>query len=484
MNKYCVYVHTNKVNGKKYVGITSQEPEKRWKQGYSCNEYFSRALIKRGWDGFNHDVIMSGLTKEQACQWEKALIAQYKTQNHDYGYNIQSGGEGCAEQNNIKVNQYSLDGKYIKTWASMKEADVVFGGTHYGGSQIGMACRGVCKSAYGYMWRYSTGDNSDIEPYKTNRYRPVAQYTLDGMLIKIWPSIKKASVSLDINSSSITHACKGFFETAGGYIWRYTKAKNPTQLNIDLCTKNKKVIQYSARGKLLHEYNSAQEASQITGIDSNYIHRVCNYDRKSAGGYIWKYADDKRNIVPLNSGIQIRQYDLDGFAIKDWNSITEAAYVLGIRHPTISSALRGSTKTAGGYQWRYVSANIDKLEKVEDRRILQYSLEGDFIKEWASVSEASKELKISDSLFARSFRGRTAGGYIWRKYALNYPKKIEGQKRGSKKEVLQFDINNNFIKKYSSISDASDHSGETRKHIANFCNGNTSYLKKYIWAWA
>ena len=95
MNKqdkiYCVYKHTNKFNGKVYIGITSQPPEKRWKNGYGYegNEYFYRAIQKYGWnDGFNHEIIVSGLTKEDACSIEIELIKAHDSTNPDKGYNF------------------------------------------------------------------------------------------------------------------------------------------------------------------------------------------------------------------------------------------------------------------------------------------------------------------------------------------------------------------------------------------------------------
>ena len=70
-NKWCVYTHTNKINGKKYVGQTCQIPEKRWKNGngYKRNPYFYNAIQKYGWDNFEHQILASDLTLEEASQY-------------------------------------------------------------------------------------------------------------------------------------------------------------------------------------------------------------------------------------------------------------------------------------------------------------------------------------------------------------------------------------------------------------------------------
>lgn len=95
--KWCVYIHTNKTNDKKYIGITGQNPpERRWRNGtaYKNNPYFINAIEKYGWDGFKHEVILTGVTLVYAQQVEIALIKHYKTRNPLYGYNLTNGGEG------------------------------------------------------------------------------------------------------------------------------------------------------------------------------------------------------------------------------------------------------------------------------------------------------------------------------------------------------------------------------------------------------
>lgn len=93
---YTVYMHVNKSNGKKYVGITCQKPEKRWGLngiGYEKHRAFGKAIDKYGFDNFIHIVLHKNLTKDEAAALEIKLIAEFKT-NLGRGYNLTSGGEG------------------------------------------------------------------------------------------------------------------------------------------------------------------------------------------------------------------------------------------------------------------------------------------------------------------------------------------------------------------------------------------------------
>lgn len=95
---FSVYCHTNKINGKKYVGITKQKPECRWcgGRGYKNNEHFYSAIKKYGWDNFDHEIVASGLTEDAAKEMEIMLIAKYNLQDKDLGYNLAGGGQGTV----------------------------------------------------------------------------------------------------------------------------------------------------------------------------------------------------------------------------------------------------------------------------------------------------------------------------------------------------------------------------------------------------
>ena len=115
MSRFVVYCHTNKENGKKYVGITSQNPEKRWRngEGYKNNEYFYRAIQKYGWHNFTHEILYTGLSVSAAEVKEKELIKEYGCYMPENGYNIQLGGNSGVKftQESKRKISLALSGK-------------------------------------------------------------------------------------------------------------------------------------------------------------------------------------------------------------------------------------------------------------------------------------------------------------------------------------------------------------------------------------
>ena len=106
-NNYTVYMHKFP-NNKVYIGITLQKPQYRWRRGGRYNDYMKQAISKYGWDNIKHIILYEHLTKEEAEQKEIELIAQYKSNQRDYGYNIQNGGshQGCvSEETKEKISK-------------------------------------------------------------------------------------------------------------------------------------------------------------------------------------------------------------------------------------------------------------------------------------------------------------------------------------------------------------------------------------------
>ena len=136
---YYVYKHTNKLNGKTYIGITCKKPERRWgpngNRYFRCKHFFS-AIQKYGWSNFSHEVLYSNLSKDDAEKKEIELIAKYK-QLH-MSYNISDGG---------KAN---------KGWKPSQETKDKMSKTHLGKKLSDEHKRKISESGKGRIVSYST----------------------------------------------------------------------------------------------------------------------------------------------------------------------------------------------------------------------------------------------------------------------------------------------------------------------------------------
>lgn len=72
--KYIVYLHINKTNNKVYVGITSMAVNNRWREGkgYIKCEIMNRAILKYGWNNFEH-IILCKTSKIEQLFWNNIL---------------------------------------------------------------------------------------------------------------------------------------------------------------------------------------------------------------------------------------------------------------------------------------------------------------------------------------------------------------------------------------------------------------------------
>lgn len=122
MNRpYCVYEHVFP-NGKKYIGI-SCDAEKRWQNGngYKTQRKIANAIKHYGWENVEHNIIVDGVTKEQAETLERYLVAELDTIKN--GYNATIGGNTVG---GAYLSAYVLAMLcYCKRWETLDELPIV-----------------------------------------------------------------------------------------------------------------------------------------------------------------------------------------------------------------------------------------------------------------------------------------------------------------------------------------------------------------------
>lgn len=208
--KYIVYMHKNKINEKKYIGITCQRFEYRC--GKNGNNYeecprFWGAIQKYGWDNFEHIVLLSGLTKEEACEKEKELIEKHQTRNKEFGYNLSKGGDmpdSDYMRDLWKNNEY-------KTFAS---------------NQMRIAWQDAEKR--------KKRSNAAKERWSKEEFKQKASdAVMKACSVKvqcietgvIYSSRKEASDALGVCGANISRAIRTGYQ-CGGYHWQYANMDN------------------------------------------------------------------------------------------------------------------------------------------------------------------------------------------------------------------------------------------------------------------
>ena len=212
MSTFIVYKHTCP-NGKCYIGITSHKnPKQRWRDGRpyigdrSKLTKWGSAIIKYGWENIQHEILHQGITKEEACNYEKKYIKYYKELN--LSYNMTDGGDGIWGYKFTEEQKRKLS----ESHKGLKQSQET-----------------INKRVQKNIGKHRT-DNS-----KKKKSIPVLQYDLNGNFIAEYFGCREAVRQTGI--MHITDVCKGYRKSAGGYLWKW---KDPNHPNFAKITKHNK----------------------------------------------------------------------------------------------------------------------------------------------------------------------------------------------------------------------------------------------------
>lgn len=223
--KFIVYLTTNKVNQKIYIGVHKTQLSKF--DGYLGNGIFvnkpssykfartpfEMAVAKYGPDSFIRATIKEFETEQEALDLEKELVDLNFIKRKDT-YNVTLGG-GYPPNKKVEVHKYSLTGEYIESFESIKEASFATKGVK--SINIARSAKDPKNAqAGGFLWSYDKVDR--LETYELyNKPKRIGQYDLDGNLIKIYETVRECKKDF----SGCVHVLKGTRKKAGGFTFNY-----------------------------------------------------------------------------------------------------------------------------------------------------------------------------------------------------------------------------------------------------------------------
>ncbi len=293
---WSVYIHTNKANGKVYIGISS-DIRRRWSNDGA--EYlkkqspFASAIRKYGWDGFNHSIVASCLTLDEANYMEKKLISKYMANinrfGRQYGYNQTDGGDGTSG-----FPQYDQDNPFYGRHHTKTAKEAIshankgrFVGDKSAQYGIPLTSEKRLRISSSLKSWYAEHDSASCKPVKC---------ITDGTWFS---SVKEASEHYKIQSNEISAVCLGKRLSTHGLKFTYSDDGTEPEYK-------RKGVGRETQAKIMREaksipvrcvetdriYKSAKIAAEATGINSRGdISKCCKGKIKTAGGFHWQYAE-------------------------------------------------------------------------------------------------------------------------------------------------------------------------------------------------
>jgi hypothetical protein len=257
-----------------------------------------------------------------------------------------------------------------------------------------------------------------------------------------------------------------------------------------------------------------------------YIEKYKSYYKNNQNGLnltrggkytIAQFTKKSRTLSAKSHKKPILQYDLNGNFIREWESLIDLVKKNNYNHSWVHSCLRGKSKRAYNYMWSFKTLNYPtKIEPFvfeikefirkkginpKSKKVLQYDLDGNFIKGWENIKQAAISLKIyeqgihknlkMDSLHAKNFQ--------WKYWKEDYPLKIDkvvpltieeirkkanqNSVKSNNKKVSVYKENGEFYKTFDSIKNGAIELGINIKSLGSISDGIKKNKIRYGYYW-
>lgn len=369
-----VYEARNRVNGKRYIGITRTSLEQRvyahiWNATATTKAakpwgVFSKAIRKYGKHAFEFRVLEEGLTFEQALVRERGLIAQQKPE-----YNVSAGGYG---PNGLKWTEE----RRIRTAKSLSAAWTPERRARHSETM-------KQKPPLTAEQRKERANKQRIARAKSKAgYRPVVCLT-DG---RWFEAIKFACAAYNVTHSDIHRSATGREVSAKGLMFLYaTTPLSERDCHVEIARRHARLDRrhdkaIAARSRPVvcitdgKHYSSGTAAARAYDLSQMTIVQCCKGGARTMNGLRFRYEDeparDKHNKTKAelaairarqNAGLkkaarlaQKRVICMDDG--REFDSISDAAAAYGTTTALVSAAIYRKGR-CGGRRFRFIEAS-------------------------------------------------------------------------------------------------------------------------------
>lgn len=374
---YTIYVHINKYNLKVYVGQTCQDVNRRWRdgKGYTNSEtYFKNAINKYGWDGFEHIILETELTKNQADFYEKLYIMTYNSTNRNFGYNETYGGDGVvpSETTRRKMSENHADfrgnkspmfGKHLKDFMSDNKYETWLSNVR----------------------KYAEINRGANNPCAVSVYCPETN--------TIYGSITEASMLTSTNIEGISNCINGRIKTSGidiktGLRLHWCRAEDKDKFYPEFIYDSHLYGKSHPKSKAIYcieldeVFYSASEANNKYKIPHSHISDCLIGKRHSCGKHPmtnkplhWCYLEDKETFIanPDEETLNLGKYHHNAKSVycielnEVFDTATEASRKYGFPKSHIGAVCRGERNSCGTHpetneklHWMFLPDAINK----------------------------------------------------------------------------------------------------------------------------